>query len=180
MRHRTLTVALAAMASLIVPGVQGDEPQNSNDHRESRVFRAVLLGINEVPPVSTSSRGTFRIEFNRDETEAEWSLTYTEMETTPATVAHVHFAPEKINGGVMFFMCGGPANPPTNPCPPSGTIRGTITAADVVGPAGQGISAGEFAEVVQAIRGGNAYANIHNPPTNPGGHIRGQLVESRR
>jgi hypothetical protein len=44
----------------------------------------------------------------------------------------------------------------------------------VIGPAGQGVAAGEFAEVLQAIRAGAAYANVHT--TNfPAGEIRGQV-----
>jgi hypothetical protein len=175
MRHRTLFAAAAALAlPLFAGGVRAEDDENAGRDRK-KVFRATLLGVNEVPPVSTVSRGSLRIEISDDETSFDFRLTYTPMEVSPAAVAHVHFAPTKVNGGVMFFMCGGPASPPTNPCPASGTVTGTITAADVLGPAGQGIAAGEFAEVLRAIRGGNAYANIHNPPTNPGGHIRGQL-----
>ena len=51
---------------------------------------------------------------------------------------------------------------------------GTSTAADVVGPAAQGIAAGEFEELVQAIRAQRTYANVHAAAF-PGGEIRGQL-----
>jgi hypothetical protein len=67
-------------------------------------------------------------------------------------------------------------------------ITATVTAADVVGPAGQGIGATEFDELLTAIRAGAAYANVHSgvaanpnttPPTPavgfPGGEIRGQI-----
>ena len=42
--------------------------------------------------------------------------------------------------------------------------------ADVIGPAAQGIAAGEFDELVEAIRAGIAYANIHTN-VNPAGGI---------
>jgi hypothetical protein len=57
----------------------------------------------------------------------------------------------------------------------------TITAADVVGPAGQGIAPNEFAELLAAMRAGAAYANVHSglggsaPVGFPGGEIRGQI-----
>ena len=54
------------------------------------------------------------------------------------------------------------------------TITGTVAAADILGPAGQGVSAGEFAEVVAVIRDGNAYANVHSNIC-PAGEVRGQL-----
>ena len=33
---------------------------------------------------------------------------------------------------------------------------------DVIGPAAQGIAAGEFDELVEALRAGVAYANVHS------------------
>jgi hypothetical protein len=56
----------------------------------------------------------------------------------------------------------------------SGTIEGDITAANVVGPNGQGIEPGSFGEIVKAMQAGNAYANIHTTRW-PGGEIRGQI-----
>jgi hypothetical protein len=44
----------------------------------------------------------------------------------------------------------------------------------VIGPVGQGISAGEFDELVSAIRAGKTYANVHTVER-PGGEIRAQL-----
>ena len=77
----------------------------------------------------------------------------------------------------MVFFCSNLANPPpgTQACPANGTVSGTITAANVIGPGGQGIAAGEFAEVLKAIRAGTVYANVHSV-TFPAGEIRGQLV----
>jgi CHRD domain len=54
------------------------------------------------------------------------------------------------------------------------TIHGTIRPADVVRPAGQGLAAGEFDELVSAIFAGVTYANVHSA-TFPGGEIRAQL-----
>ena len=53
-------------------------------------------------------------------------------------------------------------------------MTGTRTAADVVGPAGQGIAAGEFEELVRALRAGVTYANVHSQQFG-GGEIRGQF-----
>jgi hypothetical protein len=51
-------------------------------------------------------------------------------------------------------------------------VTGVITAANVIGPSGQGISAGEFDELIAAIRSGSAYANVHTV-NRGGGEIRG-------
>ena len=72
----------------------------------------------------------------------------------------------------MFFLCGGGGKPacPSN----SGTVTGTVTAGDIIGPAAQGIAASQFAKALQALRDGLAYANAHTS-TYPGGEIRGQI-----
>lgn len=62
---------------------------------------------------------------------------------------------------------GTPACPATE-----GTVTGTLTAASMVG-GGHEIVAGEFAELVDAIRAGATYANIHTQQL-PGGEIRDQ------
>lgn len=58
-------------------------------------------------------------------------------------------------------------------------MTGTIVPANVIGPAGQGIAAGEFGELVEAIRQGATYANVHTVAF-PGGEIRGQIDTRRR
>jgi hypothetical protein len=77
------------------------------------------------------------------------------------------------------------ATPPTpvgtQPCPkaPEVKISGTFTEANVVGPVVQGLAAGDFAELLKAIRAGLTYANVHSLKF-PSGEVRGQLVPGRR
>src|SRR5262249_60439298 len=90
----------------------------------------------------------------------------------PAGVAHIPFGQSRVSGGVMAFFCGGGGKPA---CPAAGVpVTGTIVAADVVGPTAQGINAGQFAEVVRAMRAGNSYANVQTS-TFPNGEIRGHV-----
>jgi len=49
-----------------------------------------------------------------------------------------------------------------------------VNASNVIGPAGQGIAAGEFEEAIRAMRNGAAYANAHTT-VYPSGEIRGQI-----
>jgi hypothetical protein len=53
-------------------------------------------------------------------------------------------------------------------------VMGTVSAADVVGPTGQGVPAGDFADVVRAIASHVTYANVHSANF-PAGEIRGQI-----
>ena len=155
--------AMIAGAGLILviaaPAVVGDT---------NRDFKASLNGYLETPSVSTTARGSFSLRIHT--ASITYRLTFRDL-TTPTLFAHIHFARPDVAGGVAAFLCGGGGKPA---CPASGTVTGTILPADVVGPAGQGIAAGEFAELVRAIRNGATYANVHSEMF-PGGEIRGNI-----
>src|SRR3712207_4375667 len=89
----------------------------------------------------------------------------------------MHFGQRGQSGGISVFLCTNLGNGPagTQACPPSpGTVRGTIRAVDVIGPVGQGIAAGEFGELLRAIRAGATYVNVHSTLW-PAGEIRAQI-----
>src|SRR5437588_11677527 len=65
--------------------------------------------------------------------------------------AHIQFARVRDNGGVIVFLCGG-GGKPACPSGPSGTVSGTITAADVIGPAAQGVIAGPGGQSQRKVR----------------------------
>jgi hypothetical protein len=67
------------------------------------------------------------------------------------TVVHIHFGPSKVDGGVMAFLCGA-GRKPAGPAATSGTITGTITAADVVGLAAQRIAPGDVSPTLSSFR----------------------------
>lgn len=142
-------------------------------------FRANLDGYQEVVggpgagstgSVSTIADGRFKAKLRNG--ALEYTLTYSNMEGGTVSQAHIHFAEEHVGGGVIAFLCAGDKPP----CPsPSGTVTGTITAANVVGPADQGIEAASFSELVSAMRAGATYVNVHSTPRFPEGEIRGQI-----
>jgi hypothetical protein len=151
-------------------------------------LRTQLSGPAEVPAVSSVGTGRFRATVNAARTEINYVLSYEETEGT-IFMAHIHFGQHFTNGGISVWFCGDPAHPtspppPTVPaglplCPPSGTLEGTFTAEDVIGPTGQGITIGEFDEFVRAIFSGDAYVNVHSDK-HPPGEIRGQISVGRR
>ena len=150
-----------------------------------------LSGYEEVPAISTDGNGLFRASLNRAGDEMRYQLRWSGLEGGAVRQAHIHFGQKSVNGGISVWLCSS-LDPPgatpagTQPCPqtPEASISGTITAANVVGPGvpdapgGQGISPGEFDELVRALRSGVAYANVHTA-TYGGGEIRGQLDEDR-
>jgi CHRD domain len=152
----------------------GDDDRNNNE------FRAVFLGINEVPSVSTEATASLRVKISGsgDDATIEYNLRYSGLRAD-ATQSHIHFSQTKTNGGVVLFLCGtaaspGPAGTPTCGAR-SANITRTVSKADIIGgAAAQGIAAGEMARVVRAIRDGAAYGNVHSAMF-PSGEARGQL-----
>lgn len=138
--------------------------------------REQLTGYEEVPAVSTAASGEFDARISRFAETIEYRLSYRDLTGTVAQ-AHIHFGQKDVNGGISAFLCSNLGNGPagTQACPQGeATITGTIEPEDVIGPGAQGITAGEFDELVAAIRAGLAYANVHSSAF-PGGEIRAQL-----
>ena len=137
--------------------------------------RASLTGYSEVPfALSSPGSGSFRATIDEDDQEIRYVLSYG---GTPSAVtqAHIHFGSTSQAGGISTFLCTNLGNSAgTQACPASGTITGVLTAANVIGPATQGIGIGEFQELVNAIEANSAYVNVHTA-LNGGGEIRGQL-----
>ena len=139
--------------------------------RKKNSFKAELDGFQETPAISTTGTGEFRARISKDEDSIDFELTYSGLEGGAVTAAHIHLGQAGVAGGVSAFLCGGGGKPA---CPASGTVEATIVASDVIGPAGQGIAAGELDELVAAIRDGVTYANVHTT-TFPTGEIRGRI-----
>jgi hypothetical protein len=163
-------IALLGVGSFAIAG-GGSKNFRGND----------MNGYEENPDVSTVATGDFSARLSDDGTTLHYKLSYSGLEGA-VTQAHVHFGKEAVNGGISFWLCGtaalpGPAGTPT--CPAEGTVEDTIVAADVVGPTGQGIAPGEFAEILAAMRAGHAYANVHSAKFG-GGEIRAQINDRKR
>jgi hypothetical protein len=135
-------------------------------------LRAHLNGFHEVPGNFTAGRGVLDARISDDEQSITFTLAYANL-SGPPTAAHTHFGQPQTNGAVSFFFCGG-GGKPACPATTSGTITGTVVAADVLGPAAQGIDAGDLAAIIDVIRHGDAYANMHTAKF-PAGEIRGQI-----
>jgi len=177
MRRRSLfTVAAILGASLLAGGaaVAAKGPTGLQN------FHASLKGYEEVPVVSTPATGFLTIRINQNAGTIDYELNYENLSGS-VTQSHIHAGQMGVAGGVSLWLCQTAASPApaavaaiTPVCPTSGVVTGTLTAANVVGPAPQLIVAGDFDEIVAAIRAGVAYGNVHSSAV-PGGEIRGQL-----
>ena len=171
-------IAIAAVAASVVAGgavAQGPFVVNPNQRAG---FHVSLDGYQEVPPLSTTGRGLVTLHVSPDGQSLGYALRYSDL-VGDVLQAHIHFGRPAINGGIMVFLCtnlgNGPAGTPACPGPHDGEVSGTLDAADVVGGAsGQGIAAGEFAEVLATLRNRAAYANVHSM-LYQAGEIRGNI-----
>jgi len=150
------------------------------DDGGSRRINVRLSGYEEtLQALSTTGNGHFRARISKDASEIEWQLSYGDLEGT-VTQSHIHFGARAQTGGISIFLCSNLGNGPvgTQACPASAPednpVTGVATAANVIGPTGQGIAAGEFAEILAAIRAGVAYVNVHSTKY-AGGEIRAQF-----
>ena len=136
-------------------------------------FVALLRGRNEVPPVETSAAAFASFELNDDGTLSYELRAITSIQD--ATQAHIHLGARDRNGPVVAFLM---------PLDTNGVNfeRGDIIASGVIADTNV-IARTNFtpsvSNLVQRLRQGRAYANLHTID-HPGGEVRGQVVVSDR
>jgi hypothetical protein len=159
---------------LLAPGLSGAAALAQGN------VQARLTGVQEVPALSTDGQGLFMGQYSDDLERLAFALSYSDLEGAVAQ-AHLHLGQTSVNGGVSIFLCSnlgnGPPGTPLCPAPPA-KVTGVLSAAEVIGPTGQGIAPGEWDEVRRAIAEGAVYANVHTDLF-PGGEIRGQVTPAR-
>ncbi|MEO8136906.1 MAG: CHRD domain-containing protein [Betaproteobacteria bacterium] len=139
-----------------------------------------MTGYQETPSaINSAGSGEFFIHVHPDRTALDYELRYRGL--TGVTQSHIHFGRAGVTGGIVLYLCSNLAAPAGVPlpqaCPTSeGILTGTLTAANIVAQAGQGIAAGDagFAAILKAIQDGSTYANIHTSGF-PSGEIRGGI-----
>jgi hypothetical protein len=152
------TAAAAVSTQAVVPAQSG------------RVFFAPARGTAEVPPNDSDAVGSAGFQLLPGDERLAFLLLVGRLDNV--TQAHIHLAPPGQNGPVVAWLY--PSGPPAQPIPGefNGVLgEGVITAASLVGPLqGQPLDA-----LVEAIRAGNTYVNIHTQQFPPG-EIRGQIT----
>jgi len=150
--------------------------------RDAFTITARLSGYQEDPlALSTSGQGSIRLRVDPRAQTIRYTLRYANLEGN-VLQSHIHLGGRAQSGGISAFLCSnlgnGPAGTPACPTTNPAEVTGTITPASVIGPAAQGITAGQFGELLAAINADTTYANVHSS-LYPGGEIRSQLVTHR-
>jgi hypothetical protein len=197
MKIAPLALALVIIALTCSSALAQDQSRAGGNR-----FSTDLSGYNEVhfifdttgfpttPPtaalrgaVSTEATGKFTARIDDVAKTIDYELSYSNLDPQgTVTQAHIHFGQPHTVGGIVVWLCQTAGTPHPTPdlgavtpiCPPSGTVTGTIRPEDVLAVTGQGIAAGDFDELVRAIRAGATYANVHSTVFRPG-EIRGQI-----
>ena len=179
-RKRLFTLAVAVGVAVAVSATASMASAGGSSHDDRTTVQERLSGYEETPlALSTTGSGRFRAQVDEGGQRISYTLSYSDLEAA-ITQAHIHFGARAQSGGISVFLCTnlGNGSAGTQECPPApATVTGTITPADVLGPSGQGIAAGEFDELVDALRAGLTYVNVHSTKY-PAGEVRGQLDHS--
>lgn len=121
--------------------------------------------------------GELRVKVGPGATSFQYQLRY-DVEGF-ITHAHLQLGEPGASRGMAVWLCGTQANPgpsgtPACPGARAGAVSGTVSAANVVGPAGTGVGRDQFGALVEAMRAGMTQARVHTTK-HPKGEIMGRL-----
>jgi CHRD domain len=156
MRFNRLFVALLVLMATVVVAAPASGA--------SSVYQTPLDGDEEVPANDSRGRGHAIFTVSGDGESIDYKLLVWNIEDVIA--AHIHLAPEGVNGPVVVLLFSGAPDGFT-----TGVLaEGTITQEDLSGPlAGMGLD-----DLIAAMDAGDTYVNVHTTAF-PGGEIRGQI-----
>ena len=168
-RYQLIGAALAATLAMSAVHARAEE-----FHAKFSGFNEIGgLGAGETGAILSEGRGTLKLDLDKDAKTLTFTLTYSDLSSS-VVQAHIHLGKNRVAGGVLVFFCGPAGSPAHQTCPDSGTVTGTLTAADVRPLPGQTVTAGNFDALEDALTTDTAYGNIHTVNF-PMGEIRGQI-----
>jgi hypothetical protein len=171
---KLFSLLIVVLLLLVVIGVASATPPDSKN------FVSPMSGRDEVPARDTLARGNAVFHLNDAGTELSYKLIVANIDNVVAS--HIHCGVPGVSAPVGMTLFGGGV-------PGSGRVDGVIAQGVKTAPdANNACGWVTLADVITAMRSGNAYVNVHTndgvAPTNtgpgdfPGGEIRGQIQEN--
>ena len=156
MRRTIALIAVLAIGLMAVPIAAS--AKDGGQHK----FTAELTGGAEVPPSGSAASGDVKV--NIKDGVLKFGLKVENLVSPVA--AHIHCAAAGANGAVGVTL---PISAP------GGVFSGTLGKGHIWAPDdAKGCGWADMADVLAAIRAGNAYVNVHTAGI-PSGELRGQL-----
>lgn len=179
MHRKALVCALSLLTAgwLLAPAADA-APGDKGKPKDT--VKVELTADDEVPIAISDASGGLLLTIDSVAGTIDYTLTYVALEGN-VTQAHIHIGQKNVAGGIVLWLCQTTTNPapaaqsgtPTCPAGHSGTVSGTLTAANII-PNVQAVGTDSLADVIDAIHRGKAYGNVHSS-VSAGGEIRGQL-----
>jgi hypothetical protein len=161
-------LALATAALTLAGSSSAAFAQSAQDQHPS--FVTQLQTGDEVPAKPSTANGYAAVLVKADGSAIYYTVVLTDP-SSQVTASHIHIAPPGQNGPVVVPFCGTPNTPA---CGQDGVIaEGSFTDANLSGT----MSGASLGDMVDAIRAGNAYVNVHTTKF-PDGEARGQLMDT--
>jgi hypothetical protein len=155
---------LCAVAALLAFACGG-----SSNPASQTVFTTTLNGANETPPPGNSSTATGTATFTLDGGTMTWTANSSPL-AGKLSGFHIHLGDAGVAGPIVVTM---------NTSLIQAADRGTDGGGSFTAPDNNAKNADgglmSFDDLVEAIRAGQTYVNMHDTPTYGGGEIRGQL-----
>jgi hypothetical protein len=137
----------------------------ANKQRSDCIFRAKLLGNEEIPPVKTKAKGDITFKFNRGEDDLTYKLTLTDIEEV--TAADIRVGRKGMNGGPIVTLLTEPRKLEV-----SGALyaEGKIAAYQLLG----SLKGESLDRLLQMMKAEETYVSV-STKRYPDGEIRGQI-----
>ena len=166
LKHSIMTFAMILFLGCSTESTNEDFNSTTSRANNGYQFNASLKGANEVPAVLSKGAGQAIVRIKKSEDEIRYKLITANIEDV--LFAHFHMAPAGSNGGVVATLYFNENPQPSGPA--NGVLaEGVITASEV-----SGALAGDLDGLIDAIRNGMIYVNVHTAAV-PSGELRGQL-----
>jgi len=155
MRQGMMLLCCAALAAC------GD----SSNPNPGNQYSATLTFGQELPVPSVTSTGTGTASLTDNGTSMTYTITVSGL-TSAVTVSHIHAGnASQASGNVIVTLTA----------PTTGTSTGSFTGPNANAKNNDGTPITTYAQVVNLIKTGNAYVNVHTT-NNPGGEVRGVIT----